>query len=221
MHIPDGFLSPITYAATTVAAAALLFIAFKKIRVGEEEERLGQLAASVSLVFLGQMIAIPLPGGTSGHAVGVAMLTLLFGPWRAMVAIGILLAIEALLFGNGGVTTWGLNTLAMGCVGSVVTWLVWQATSRWPIVWRYALAGYLSVSVASLLVAVVLGVQPLIAHDASGRPLYFPFGLEVTLGAITGMHLVLFGPLEAILTVGAMKVLTNERLGIGYDQREA
>jgi len=54
--------------------------------------------------------------------------------------------------------------------------------------------------VSGVAVALVLGIQPLIAHNADGTPLFFPFGLSVTLPAILIPH-AFIGIGEAVLTV--------------------
>jgi cobalt/nickel transport system permease protein len=63
-----------------------------------------------------------------------------------------------------------------------------------------AVAAWLSVVLPGFLVALALGVQPLIAHREDGTPLFFPFGLAITLPAVLIPH-VFIGAGEAVLTV--------------------
>ena len=74
------------------------------------------------------MFNLPLPGGTTGHAVGVAVAAIVLGPWAAMLAIAIALFVQAVFFGDGGITTFGANCLNMAIVGPVIAY--------WTITWQ-------------------------------------------------------------------------------------
>ncbi len=198
MHIPDGYLSPATCVAAYAVAVPLWAVGFKKVRERLDERSLPLLASLTALSFVIMMFNIPIPGGTSGHAVGAALLAILFGPWIAFVAVSLALLIQALLFGDGGITTFAANALDMAAAGSFVAWWTFQALRRY----RYApfLAGWLGLVAASFLASIFLGIQPHIAVDAAGKALYFPFGLTTTITALTGAHLLFFGVVEGIFT---------------------
>ena len=83
MHIPDGYLSPITCIATYAAALPLWVIAFKKLKQDLNETTLPLIASLSALSFIIMMFNIPIPGGTSGHAVGASLIAILFGQWIA------------------------------------------------------------------------------------------------------------------------------------------
>ena len=72
------------------------------------------MAAAFSFVIM--MFNIPLPGGTSAHAVGGTLLAVVLGPWAACICVTIALVIQALLFGDGGVWTFGANCFNMAFV---------------------------------------------------------------------------------------------------------
>jgi cobalt/nickel transport system permease protein len=146
------------------------------------------------------LVMVPIPGGTSGHALGVAMLALIFGARSAFVAYSLVLLLQSLLFGAGGITALAVNALAMGLVGAVAAVGARRLLKRFGDTFSVGMAAWLSVVVPGALIAVVLGIQPLIAHKEDGTPLFFPFGLNITLPAILLPHIVI-GVGEAVLTV--------------------
>lgn len=199
MHIPDGFLSPQTYLPAYALCAGLWWLGIRRVRRALDADTLPYLAVLTALAFALMMVALPLPGGTTVHAAGIALMAVNFGFWPAFLAVSLVLAMQALLFGEGGITALAVNALAMGCVGSASARLAWRLIS--PLHQPTALfaAGWLSVVLPALLVAVVLGIQPRIAHDPAGKPLFFPFDLSITLPAVLVPHL-LVGVGEGVLT---------------------
>ncbi len=208
MHIPDGFISPQTYLPALVVSGVLWAVAAKKIRL--DVEKIPLLGGVSALAFVLMLIALPLPGGTTVHLGGVAIVALLFGPWSAFVAISLVLLIAALLFGEGGITSYSVNVLAIAFSGSFSAFLVSKILSRYE---NAALvgAGFVSVVIPAIIVALALGIQPSIASD-SGRPLYFPFGLDVTVPAIVLPHFFL-GIAEGVVTLGAVRFLRHHFRG--------
>jgi len=200
MHIPDGFISPQTYLPAYAAAAGLWAYAACRVKRDLDADTLPFLAAYTALSFVLMMVALPLPGGASVHAAGIGLLAVSFGGWMSFLAISLLLAMQALLFGDGGITALPINALAMGLVGSFAAAGCWRLLGRVHETAALFLAGWLSIVLPALLVALVLGIQPAIAHDAQGAPLFFPFGLNITLPAIVLPHL-LVGLAEGVLTV--------------------
>ncbi|MFG5411167.1 energy-coupling factor ABC transporter permease [Piscinibacter sakaiensis] len=161
---------------------------------------LPRLATLTALAYGLGLVMLPLPGGTSGHVLGVAMLALLFG-WRlAFLSHGLVLLLQALLFGAGGITAWPVNALAMGGAGAASALLSFGLLRRWNETLAVAVAAWVSVMVSAALVAAVLGLQPVIAHGPDGSPRFFPFGWSVVLPAVLLPH-ALIGLAEAALTV--------------------
>lgn len=200
MHIPDGFLSPQTYLPAYAVAAAAWAWAARDLRAQLDETTVPRLAMITALAYGLGLIMVPIPGGTSGHAVGVAMLALLFGLRPAFLAYSLVLLLQALLFGAGGITALAVNALAIGLAGAATALVTHWLLRRWHETLAIGLAAWLSVVIAGLLVACALGIQPLIAQKADGTPLFFPFGLGITLPAVLLPHL-LIGAGEAVLTV--------------------
>jgi cobalt/nickel transport system permease protein len=200
VHIPDGFISPKMYVPAYVTAAALWTHGIHRVRANLREETIPLLAVMTAFAFVLMTVALPLPGGTTAHAAGIAILAVRFGVWIGFISITIVLLLQALILGAGGITALPVNAIAMGFFGSaaaVGAYRLLQRRSR-----RLALfcAGWLSVTVPAALVALALGLQPLIARAADGTPLFFPFGLTVTVPAVMVPHLVVAVG-EGVLTV--------------------
>lgn len=204
MHIPDGFLAPQTY----LPAAALTLVAWawavREAKRTLDETLVPRLAVLTALAYALNLIMLPLPGGTSAHALGVAMLALLFGVRLAFLAYSGVLLLHALLFAAGGLTALPVNALAVGLGGALAARVVFHVLRRWQESFAVAAAAWVSVLFSATLIALVLGLQPSIAHTADGAPLFFPFGMTVTLPAVLIPH-ALIGLGEAFLTLAVWR----------------
>ncbi len=222
MHIPDGYLSPSTCAALYAAALPFWAAALRRVRARLATRFVPLLAVFAAFSFVIMMFNLPLPGGTTGHAVGIAMAAIVLGPWGATIAISVALAIQALLFGDGGILTLGANCFNLAIAGSWVATAVYRLVSAGaPLltprrVFAGGLAGYCAINAAAVLAALELGLQPLLFRDATGAALYAPYALSVALPAMMLGHLTLAGAAEAILTAGVVRYLQrSERALLG------
>ena len=213
MHIPDGYLSPQTAGVLYVVSAPLWALSLRNIRRRMRQRSVALLALLAAFSFLVMMFNIPLPGGTTGHAAGGVLIAILIGPWPALMAVTLALAIQALFFGDGGLLALGANSFNIAFAMPFAGYLVFRALrggSR-PGNRRFALAaaagGYVGINAAAFLVALELGIQPLLHRLADGTPLFCPFALEVTIPAMVIPHLTVAGAAEAILTGGAVAFL--------------
>lgn len=213
MHIPDGYLSPTTCAITYAAVLPFWYLAFRRLKRLLHTRMVPLLAVFSAFSFVIMMFNLPLPGGTTGHAVGVAIATIVLGPWASMVAISIALLIQAVFFGDGGITTFGANCLNMAVVGSLIAHFSYTLVSgksalgsKRRIV-AAAFAGYFAINGAALLTAIEFGVQPVLFHDASGTPLYAPYPLGIAIPAMMIGHLGLAGFAELFITAGLLAYL--------------
>lgn len=200
MHIPDGFLSPQTYLPAYAVAVGAWTWASRSLRHSLDETTVPRLAMITALAYGLGLVMVPIPGGTSGHALGVAMLALIFGVRPAFVAYSMVLLLQSLLFGAGGITALAVNALAMGLAGAATAIAARRLLRRFGDTLSVGMAAWSSVVVSGVLIALALGIQPLIAHRGDGTPLFFPFGLGITLPAIVLPHIVI-GSGEAVLTV--------------------
>jgi len=202
MHIPDGYISPKVFVPFYLLFIPLFIKGIKKLRQQLNEEVLPLLSSLTALSFIIMMFNIPIPGGTSGHALGAALIAIIFGPWAGFIAICLVLLLQALLFGDGGITTYAINAIAMGYVASFTGYYTYKLLkNKISDKLNYFISGWTSIVLASVVVAIVLGIEPYIAKDINGVPIYFPYGLKVTLLAIVGSHMLFFGIVEGIFTL--------------------
>jgi cobalt/nickel transport system permease protein len=206
MHIPDGYLGPYTYIAFWITMIPIWYYAGKKLSTELKSGQVPLLALSSAFAFVIMMFNVPIPGGSTGHAVGGAIIGIVLGPWAAVVAISVALVLQALMFGDGGITAIAANCFNMGVVIPFVGYYVYKlvsgdteiASSRRII--ASAIAGWASLSLAAACVGVEFGIQPILHHDANGLPLYMPYPLSVTVPAMVLEHALGFSILEALIT---------------------
>lgn len=220
MHIPDGYLSPATCASLYGAATPFWYVGLRSLRRRLHTRLIPLVSLFAAFSFVVMMFNIPLPGGTSAHAVGIGLGAALLGPWAAMIAVSLALSIQALLFGDGGITALGANCFNMAVAGCLCSWAVYrliafrsEATSRRRVV-ACALGGYVGLNVAALLAGIELGLQPLLFHDAHGAPLFAPYPLHVALPAMMIGHLSLAGLAEMIVSGGVYAYLQKTNLSL-------
>ncbi|MCS7307124.1 MAG: energy-coupling factor ABC transporter permease [Aquificaceae bacterium] len=206
MHIPDGLVAPHVYLPSYLLAGGIALVSFRNIRSSFVEENIPYLASLSAFSFILSSIAVPLPGGTSVHGMGMAPIAILFGPWVAYICTALVLILQALILGEGGITTYPLNLLSMGLVGSFSAYWVFKLFPHR----SYApfLSGLISVLCSAFVLALLLGMHPYFFKDPSGKPLYFPYPLTITLPALLLPH-ILAGVSEGILTHIALNLLKN------------
>jgi cobalt/nickel transport system permease protein len=206
MHVPDGFLSPTITLPAWGAAAPLWYWAARRNFGASSTDSLPVLGSLTALAFVVQGLMIPVPGGTSAHLTGVAILAILYNPGVAFVCESLVLLLQALFFGAGGFTVLGVNALAMGLLGPGAAWLTYRALRRLSERGAAFAGAYVGMQVATLAVALVLGLQ----HRLD--PGYMPVPLEVTATAMMVPSLTLLGVVEGLYTVATMAMLRRARL---------
>jgi cobalt/nickel transport system permease protein len=213
MHIPDGYLSPVTCAVLYATAAPFWYVALQRVKRALHTRMVPMLSLFAAFSFVIMMFNVPLPGGTTGHAVGVGIAAVVLGPWASMITISVALLIQALFFGDGGITTFGANSFNMAIVGSLVASLVYRLVSgSSPVsstrrVIGASLAGYAAINAAALCAAIEFGIQPAFFKDASGAPLYAPYALGIAVPVMMIGHLTFAGFAELILSGGIVAYL--------------
>jgi len=211
MHIPDGYLGPITYGGLWAAITPIWFYASRRIRKTLKATQVPLLALSAAFSFVIMMFNIPIPAGTTGHATGATLIAILIGPWAAVIAVSMAVVIQAFVFGDGGITTMGANCFNMAFAEVLVGYAVFrliagrQREAASPQRRRFligaAAGSYAGINLAAFLTAFELGIQTILHVGKDGRPLYSPFPLRLTIPAIMIEHIVLFGVVEAVVTV--------------------
>ena len=202
MHIPDNYLSPASCAVLAVAAAPVVGLSITKVKaqLKENKELAPMLGIAASLSFLLMMFNVPIPGGTTAHAVGGVLLSILIGPYAASLALSVALLLQALLFGDGGILALEANIFNMAIAMPFVGYAVYHFFRKQNHETAGVLVGsYVGINVAAFLTAIELGIQPIIATQG-GEPLYNPYGLAVTIPAMMATHLTIAGAVEVFFT---------------------
>lgn len=213
MHIPDGYLSPATCATFYASSAPFWYYSLKRMQRILHTRTVPLLSVFAAFSFLIMMFNLPLPGGTTGHAVGVTIATIVLGPWAAILTVSTALMIQAVFFGDGGITAFGANCFNMAILGALSSVVIYRlvagrsslsATRR---VVAAAIAGYTAINIAALAAAIELGLQPLLYHDAVGTPLYAPYPLRIAIPAMMIGHLTIGGMAEMVVSAGVVAYL--------------
>ena len=216
MHIPDGYLGPATCVVGYGVMIPLWAVASRKVKKSLQAKQVPLMAIGAAFSFVIMMFNVPIPGGTTGHAVGGALVAILLGPWAACIAVSVALVIQALLFGDGGITAIGANCFNMAFVLPFVGYAVYKLISNGSsaIAFRRVIAagigGYVGLVMASLCAGVEFGIQPILHHTISGQALYCPYGLYFAVPAMVGGHALIFGWVELAATALVVKYLQKQ-----------
>ena len=220
MHIPDGYLSPQTCGFFAVVMLPIWYKASRAVGKIVKSRYVPLLAIGASFSFLVMMFNIPVPDGTTAHAVGATIIAIILGPWAAVIAVSIALIIQAMFFGDGGVLAIAVNCFNMAFVLPFVGYYVYRAIAgNAPLTaGRRAVAGglggYVGINAAALCAAIELGIQPTLFHTSAGVPLYAPFHLAQTIPAMLFAHLTVAGFAEFAATAGIIAYLQRANLPI-------
>ena len=219
MHIPDGYLGPATCGFFYAVMLPVWAIAARIVKKTLSARQVPMLAIGAAFSFVIMMFNIPIPGGTSGHAIGGVLVAILLGPWAACIAITVALVIQALLFGDGGITALGANCFNMAFVLPFAGYYIYKLASYKAAldskrrIFAAGLAGYLGINLAALFTGIEFGLQPLLQHTANGQALYCPYGLNIAVPVMLGEHLLIFGWIEAVVTALVIKYLQKVKIG--------
>ncbi len=213
MHIPDGYLSPATAGVLYGLVIPFWYAATRKLSRALSSRIVPVMALLSAFCFVIQMINIPLPGGTTGHAAGASLAAIVLGPWPAVLSVSIALTIQALFFGDGGITTLGANCFNMAVVQVFLSYYLYRilsvrtSTSKGKGI-AAGVAGFIGLNAAAILTGIQLGIQPAIAHSPDGTPLYAPYSLTIAVPAMMLGHLVA-GIAEGIVTGSGVAYLSR------------
>lgn len=214
MHIPENYLSPGTCAVLTAAMAPVWYISLQKVKKELPPEKLPLLGVAAAFSFLAMMFNIPLPGGTTGHAVGGTLIALLFGPYAACLSVSVALIVQAVFFGDGGILAIGANCFNMAFLLPFTGYYAFSLlkkcfTTGTMLPVCAAGAGFLGINAAALAAAIEFGIQPLLFTNELGQALYCPYPLSISIPAMMAGHLTIFGLAEAVFTGTMLAYLTK------------
>ena len=197
MHIPDGFLSAPVWATLDIAAIPAAGYMVRRAQREFEEKKVPLLGVMGAFVFAAQMINFPVGGATSGHLVGSALLSYTLGPAAASVVMIAILAIQSLVFQDGGILALGANIFNMAVVGVIAGYLPFHL---WGTGHRRKAAIFLG-GMFSVLVAALLAVSELLLSGIamSGPVLGVSFALFAVSAVLEGaITLAVFQALEML-----------------------
>ena len=226
MHIPDGYLGPETCGFFYAVMIPVWTLASRTVKKTLKARQVPLLAIGAAFSFLIMMFNVPIPGGTTGHAVGGVLVAILLGPWAACIAVTVSVVVQALLFGDGGITAIGANCFNMAFVLVFAGYYVYRLialnsseTSARRVI-AAGIGAYAGINIAALMAGMEFGIQPLLHHTASGQALYCPYGLKVTIPTMLGGHMLIFGWVEAIVTALVVKYLQKQDPTFLYSLKE-
>ncbi|MDN5375228.1 MAG: cobalt/nickel transport system permease protein [Thermacetogenium sp.] len=212
MHIPDGFLDPKTWGTAWVLGGASIGYAVTKTKERLQERQVPFMGVMAAFIFAAQMINFPIAMGTSGHLLGAVLAAVTLGPWAASIIMTTILALQAFIFLDGGVTALGANILNLAVIGVFTGYGTYLLIQRaWPnrtgtLVGTFV-ASWVSVVLASAACAVELAISGMAPFNA-----VFP--------AMLGWH-VLIGIGEAVITTAVVSYLTQVRPDLVHQTAKA
>ncbi|MEM0150250.1 MAG: cobalt transporter CbiM [Thermoplasmata archaeon] len=206
MHIPDGYLDPITCLIFYIIIIPILYISFKKASKKLDIKEIPLLSLLSAFSFLSMMFNWPVPDGTTVHMVGAVLIAILLGPYAATIAVSIALLIQALMFGDGGITTYGANVFNMAILmpysGIAVYYGIMKISKNDNIKPLAAgIASYIGINLAAIACGFELGIQPFIS------PGYFPYTFYLSVPAMLFAHLLVAGPVEFVVSFSVILYL--------------
>lgn len=221
MHIPDNYLSPSTCATMGAAMVPVWTKAIRKVKEEIPKAKIPLLGVGAAFSFLLMMFNVPLPGGTTGHAVGGTLLAILMGPYAACISVTVALFIQALLFGDGGILAFGANCFNMAFVLPFFGYYIYKlikdhVRSEKGEYLGIILGSYAGINIAALCAAIEFGIQPLLFKDGAGQALYCPYPLSVSIPAMLIPHLLVAGIVEAVFTVAIVVYIKKVSPGTFY-----
>ena len=200
MHIPDGFLSVALSIILWAAIVAVLAYALRRVGRDLDERKVPLMGVLAAAIFAGQMLNFTVIGGTSGHLMGAALATILLGPWAAVLVMTTVVAVQALIFQDGGLLVLGANIFNMGLLTAAIGYGLYRSVMSKSTGTKLAVAGvaaWLSVMAGALATALQLWL--------SGTS-----NLQTVTIAMLGVH-ALIGIGEALITVTALSFIFRTR----------
>ncbi|HEY9247407.1 MAG TPA: cobalt transporter CbiM [Candidatus Methanoperedens sp.] len=213
MHIPDGYLGPITWIAMWLVMIPIWIIAAHKLKKELKTKQVPLLAMGAAFSFVIMMFNVPVLGGSTGHAVGGTLIAIVLGPWAALTAVSVALIIQALFFGDGGITAIAANCFNIGFVLPFVGYYIYRLISTNADMtssrhWIGAgISSYIAINVAAILTGIEFGIQPILYPAVDGKFQYFMYPLSVAVSVMAFEHLILFGFVEGIVTLLVVRYL--------------
>ena len=200
MHIPDAFM-PITQGAIYwIIALIFIGLALRWAKDEMSEDKIPLVAVLAAGVFAIQAFNLPVSMGTSGHLVGGALVAIVLGsPYAAVFVLTLVLIVQGVVFGDGGITTMGANIINMGVIGGFVGFYSYQGINR--MIGNIYISSGIAAWLACLIPAIACAFEMTIAGT---------FPLVPGLVAMSTYHAII-GIIEAIITAVVVYLIHTSR----------
>jgi len=227
MHMADALLAPAVATTMYVASGVTGAISLKKINIEENHSKLPVMAVSAAMVFAGQMINFSIPGtGSSGHLCGGMLLSSLLGPYAAFISMVVILAIQCLLFADGGLMALGANCWNMGFYGCFIGYfLIWLPIMSMKNPGNNKAAIKRRIWIASILGCVIslqLGAFSVVLETLLSGITELKFSMFLTF--MQPIHLAI-GVVEGLITASVLQFVYETRpsllMGLGEEEKKA
>lgn len=200
MHIPDAFMPIWQGAIYWIIALVFIYLSLRWAKNELNEEKLPLVAVLAAGIFALQSFNLPVSMGTSGHLVGGALVAIILGsPFAAIFILTLVLIVQGIMFGDGGITTMGANILNMGVVGGFVGFYSFKGLKA--VTGRMPVSAFIAAWLACLIPALCAAVELWLAGT---------FPLEAGLIAM-GIYHAIIGIIEGVVTVAAIYLIMNVR----------
>jgi cobalt/nickel transport system permease protein len=200
MHIPDAFMPIWQGAIYWIVALVFVALALRWAKNELTEEKIPMVAVLAAAVFALMSFNLPVSMGTSGHLIGAALVAIVLGsPFAAVFILTLVLIVQGVLFGDGGITTMGANIINMGVIGGFVGYYAFHGLM--PVTKNLGIAGFSAAWLACFIPAEACAVELYLAGT---------FPLREGLIAM-GVYHALIGIIEGTITVLALRLILNVR----------
>jgi len=200
MHIPDAFIPIWQGGIYWIIALVFVILALRWAKNEMSEEKLPLVAVLAAGIFALQSFNLPVSMGTSGHLVGGALAAIILGsPFAAVFILTMVLIVQGVLFGDGGLTTMGANIINMGVIGGFVGFYSFKGLMK--MTKSMPVSGFIAAWLACLIPALACAIEMFLAGT---------FPLKEGLLAM-GIYHAAIGVIEGIVTVAAIYLITSVR----------
>lgn len=200
LHIPDGFLTFFVSIIFWIGTIVMVGLAITKTNKSLGEKQVPLMGVMAAFIFAAQMLNFPVAGGTSGHFLGGALAAMVLGPWAGILVMTAVVALQALLFQDGGLLVMGANIFNMGILTAVIGFGLYRAVVNRSKGTRLAVAG-VAAWVATMAAALLTSLQLWVSGTSR---------LGIVVPAMLGVH-ALIGIGEALITVAALAFIEQTR----------
>lgn len=200
MHIPDSMLQGSICPVTAIVGAAGIIAASYFGLKAKNRPTATNFGAITALIFALQMMNFPIMNGTSGHLLGGVLAASLLGTPFGVLSIAIVVAIQSIVFSDGGVTVLGANILNMAILGAGIGGML---RSRLVVQWQSRHGEYIATAVAAWLSVIIASFAVSVELAVNGQIAFFN-----VVPAMVGTH-ALIGIGEALITVAGCILLSS------------